>query len=307
MTAWPLSQIPTTTDTDPTPRPKRAPAQDVGRRNVMALSTTSELEKLGMRSALLQNSAGEYVGPNVESMTYALDGATVDQASGVWKINYGAMDKRGYPGTMISYAAVPTSTLKGEAPRRYADTIRWLSTEGQTYGTETGQLPDGYLALTDPMRAQAAKVADAVENQTGTPPIPDSDPLPDDKDPTPTDAPPTAGQNGPAPTSGPAQSGNLPTPSATTPGGTPSTNIDPGKKQPQAVGSIKPVSATTQGDSLGWLAWGIPALLVAGLAAGVASPGIRLIAQPGHPVRRGIVAGGTYVVGLLRRGRRRSG
>jgi hypothetical protein len=113
MTAWPLSQIPvTSTDPGVPAQPKRAGAQPQPRRHVIALSVTSELAKLGMRSALLQNSAGEFVGPNVESMTYALDGATVDQSSGVWRINHAAMDKRGYPGTMITYAAVPTSTLR---------------------------------------------------------------------------------------------------------------------------------------------------------------------------------------------------
>jgi len=73
-----------------------------------------------------------------------------------------------------------------------------------------------------------------------------------------------------------------------------------------AGGSIKPVSQTTQGESLGWLAWGIPALLVAGLAAGVASPGIRVIAQPGHPIRRGLASGGSFLAALFRRGRRRN-
>lgn len=353
MVAWPLSQAPTRPATPPNspPQPKRNLEQVHPGRNLITLSTTSELEKVGMRTALLQNSAGEFVGPNVESMTYALDGATVDQASGTWKINYGAMDKRGYPGTMISYASVPTATLKKEVPQRYADTIRWLSTEGQTYGVEPGQLPNGYLALTEPMQEQAEKVAVAVEKQSGTPPIPPDgkDPLPDDKDPTPDDPDDPADNPGQQPGSndgngngnnnngdnngngngtgngntgdntgngngtgngdgdgngnGNGTGTNKPGSTPTTPGATPSGN--PSKAPAQAAGT-KPVSATTKGESLGWLSWGIPALLVAGLAAGVASPGIRIIAQPGHPVRRGIVAGGTYVGSLLRRGRRRN-
>lgn len=311
LTAWPLSQEPVQPLTGPT-APKRVQPMVSPGRAVLVLSTTSELAKSGIPAALLQNSAGEFVGPNVESMTYALDGATVDKTAGTWNINYGTMDKRGYPGTMITYAAVPTTTLKDDAPRRYADTLRWLSTEGQTYGSEAGELPDGYLALTDPMREQAAKVADAVENQTGVPPIPPKDPLPDSKDPTPNDNPtsnsPNQGQNNGNGQNN--QSANNPTTGGptsnppTTPGITPPTNSS---QKPQAQGSIKPVSATTQGDSLGWLAWGLPALLIAGLAAGVASPGIRLIATPGHPVRRGFAAGAGYVVSLLRKGRRRSG
>jgi hypothetical protein len=195
--------------------------------------------------------------------------------------------------------------LKSTEASRYADTLRWLSTDGQLYGQEAGQLPAGYLALTDPMRAQAAKVADAVENQTGTPPIPPADPLPDDKDPTPDDN----GTGTPSPSGGNTNSPDDNGTGTNKPGSTPTTpgpSGSPSKAGAQAAGT-KNASATTQGESLGWLAWGLPALLVAGLAAGVASPGIRLIAQPNHPVRRGIVAGGSYIAALLRRGRRRNG
>jgi hypothetical protein len=99
----------------------------------------------------------------------------------VWRINYAGMDKRGNPGTMITYAAVPTSTLKEASPTRDAETLRWVSTEGQVYGAEPGELPNGYLAVTDSRRKQTAKVADAVERQIGGSVIPPKgkDPLPD--------------------------------------------------------------------------------------------------------------------------------
>jgi hypothetical protein len=324
MIGWPRSQVMKKLDDAVPDSPwvaKRSDRQAVGARALVGLTVTSEVEKTGMRSALLQNSAGEFVAPNTESLYYALDGATVDTSSGAWRINHAAMDKRGYPGTMITYAAVPTTTLKGQSPKRYADTLRWIANEGQQYGPEPGQLPDGYLALTDPMKEQVAKVADAVENQTGTVPIPPDhqDPLPPPKDPTPDDPqtnnpddptntpgqsqiqPPPGDTNTTAPSSDNGKTSNTPT----TPGATPSAA---GTKQPAlATGSTKPVSAITKGESLGWLAWGIPALLMAGLLAGVASPGIRVIAQPDHPVRRGVIAGGNYLAGLARRGRRRNG
>jgi hypothetical protein len=299
MTAWPLTQSPVPPLQPGLPTvPKREGAQNPGFRNILALSTTSELAKSGMTAVKLQNSAGEFVGPDTDTMTYALDGASADKTSGVWRINYASMDKRGYPGTMVSYAEVPTATLKPTEATRYADTLQWLSTDGQYYGQEAGELPAGYLALTDPMRDQAAKVAQAVRNQTGTPPIPPDDPIPDDK-PGHTAGP---GQNNDHPSAQNSNGSNgtsKPTGGPTTPGAS-----VPGPAKPQVIagGSIKPVAQTTEGESLGWLAWGIPALLVAGLAAGVASPGIRVIAQPGHPVRRGLVSLGA----LFRRGRRRN-
>ncbi|MGZ0147913.1 hypothetical protein ACXJJ3_12655 [Kribbella sp. WER1] len=330
MTAWPLSQAPMAqSNTFPVVIvPKRMDAQNQGVRHLLALSTTSQLEKTGMQSVSLRNSSDAYVKPDVESMTYALDGAGVDKSTGVWQLDPAKMDIRAYPGTMISYAEVPTSTLKPAEARRIADSLRWMATSGQQYGQEAGQLPDGYLALTQPMQDQALKVADAVENQTGTPPVPPADPVPDKPKPTatPSTNAPGGGQNGtPSGNNGNntgngngangnngGNNGNNGTPNPTdspsagpnTPGASPSTGSPSDK--PQANGTIKPVAATTQGDSLGWLAWGIPAFLIAGLVAGVASPGIRLIATPGHPVRRGVVAGASYLSGLFRRGRRRN-
>ncbi len=304
MSGWPLAQGPMLRD-PANPKSgytgKRQDVQLFGRRHIFTLSVQSELEKSGVRAADLRNSAGEFVAPTVEAMGYALDGAQPDKNSGVWKIDYNSMDKRGYPGTMISYAAVPTSSLPSTLAQRYADNIRWMSTDGQQWGQEAGQLPDGYLALTQEMRDQAGKVADAVGAQTGTPPIPPKDPVDDPKDPTPND-PPKNTPNQPttnSPNDDGGGDGKTPTP---TPGpGSPSG----GPSQPPVNNSgTKPVAATT-GESLGWLAWGLPALLAAGLAAGVASPGIRVIAQPGHPVRRGLAASGSYLAGLLRRGRRR--
>ncbi|GAA1720577.1 hypothetical protein GCM10009745_82070 [Kribbella yunnanensis] len=305
MSGWPLTQSPQLRDPS-TPTSgfagKRDNAQNFGERHIFVLSVLPELEKTGVRAADLRNSAGEFVGPTVESMGYALDGAQPDKNSGTWKLDYDAMDKRGYPGTMISYAAVPTSSLPSTLAQRYADNLRWISTQGQQWGQEAGQLPDGYLALTQEMRHQASRVADAVGAQTGTPPIPPKDPVDDPKDPTPNDPPknsPHHNTNEPKDPNGPGD-GKTPTP---TPGpGTPSGG--PTSQPPVNNSSTKPIAATT-GESLGWLAWGLPALLAAGLAAGVASPGIRVISQPGHPVRRGLAAGGSYLAGLLRRGRRR--
>ncbi|WP_427896324.1 hypothetical protein ACQHIV_20555 [Kribbella sp. GL6] len=331
MTAWPLNQAPTVLSNNTCCQIKRVDAQQAGFRHMMILSTTSEVEKAGLQYASLQNAQGAFVKPSTESLTYGIDGATVDKGSGMWRPDLTKMDIRGYPGTMISYAEVPTTSLKGAEPKRYADTLRWMTTEGQVYGSDPGNLPDGYLALTEPMQTQAAKVADAVEAQNGTPPPPPTqNPVPDKPNPTSTPSTNAPGGGQGSNTGNGAGTGNngngangnnnggntnnntgttpnpteSPSAGPNTPGATPSTGSASGK--PQAQGTIKPVSATTQGDSLGWLSWGIPAFLIAGLVAGVASPGIRLIATPGHPVRRGVVAGATYLSGLFRRGRRRN-
>ena len=88
MTAWPLTQSPSAPTQPGLPSvPKREAAQDPGVHNLLALSTTSELAKAGMPVVKLQNSAGEFVAPDTDSMTYALDNAKVDKSSGVWQVS----------------------------------------------------------------------------------------------------------------------------------------------------------------------------------------------------------------------------
>ena len=56
--------------------------------------------------------------------------------------------KNAYPGTMVVYAAVPTSGLPHQDAQDFASFIDFAVGPGQELGYNVGQLPPGYLPLT---------------------------------------------------------------------------------------------------------------------------------------------------------------
>ena len=59
-----------------------------------------------------------------------------------------AAGAQAYPGTMVVYAAVPTSGLSKDDAKDYSELIDFAATTGQTPGLNVGQLPPGYLPMT---------------------------------------------------------------------------------------------------------------------------------------------------------------
>ncbi len=78
----------------------------------------------------------------------ALDVATLDKKTGTLSSNLTSSSPTAYPGFMPVYAAAPTHGLTASEAADYSTMIKWVSTSGQTYGDQAGQLPAGYLALT---------------------------------------------------------------------------------------------------------------------------------------------------------------
>jgi hypothetical protein len=302
LTAQPASQHPEPDPTTHLVTLQRDPAQTIGTRSLLVVSTTSELALAGAHTASLRNAAGKFVQPNGIGLAYALRNAKPAPGTGILQIDQHKMDPRGYPGAIVSYAMVPTAGLPKIQAKRYADTIRWLAGPAQTYGAMPGQLPPGYLALPGALRTQALHVATAVERQSGQAVGPGNQP-----------GQPTVHPTQPGNTNGPGSgshnqpgqvkpTGTPPTPGTTSPNPT-SPSKQPGKDH--ASGQA-PVSSVTRGEQLGWLGWALPALLVLGLLAGVASPLIRLGAQPGNPVRNSLaIAGRRIRTAVLRSQRRR--
>jgi hypothetical protein len=54
-----------------------------------------------------------------------------------------------YPGTMVVYAAVPTTGLPATDAKDYASLLQFAATSGQDPGLGVGQLPPGYLPMTN--------------------------------------------------------------------------------------------------------------------------------------------------------------
>ena len=75
------------------------------------------------------------------------------RSTGTWPIPYSQLQATvgagAYPGTMVVYAAVPTSGLPAQDATDYAALLRFAATTGQRPGSDVGQLPSGYLPLTE--------------------------------------------------------------------------------------------------------------------------------------------------------------
>jgi hypothetical protein len=76
-----------------------------------------------------------------------------------------------YPLTMLTYAALDTSE-SADARRDYAAFLRYAAGAGQQPGSDPGDLPPGYVPLSDALRAETRAVAARLERwvaPTGTP------------------------------------------------------------------------------------------------------------------------------------------
>lgn len=133
--------------------------QLLGQRAMLAIMDLPSADAYQFPMAALQNHAGEFVVPSTDSLKSALSVATVDKMTGTLSANLQSSSPTAYPGLMPVYAAAPTHGLTKTQASQYASMIRWLSTSGQTYGDEAGQLPAGYLALPATLQAQSATAA----------------------------------------------------------------------------------------------------------------------------------------------------
>jgi len=153
---------------------------------IWVLTDLATAKRLGLSVASIENANGEFVAPTEESMQAAIATMRSTDDGRLMPDPTAAVDKdavQPYPLTFVDYAIAPTSKLvdskcKG---RTLSQSLlnTWLNyavTDGQT------KLPDGYVPLTDDLKARATDAIAKVGSET-----PDcfveGDPLPD---PTPT-------------------------------------------------------------------------------------------------------------------------
>jgi hypothetical protein len=276
-------------------------SQNIGARQVIAFTTVSLAERYGLAMARLQSHAANSkpVAPSgwenptndprrFDTMLAALGYTKQDKATGVASPDFSIFPFNGaYAGVMPVYAAIPTSGLDKTSANHYADLLEYAAGAGQTPGTGVGQLPWGYAPLPQAYRDYTRQAAKAVRDQTGTVPAPPADlgkqVRTDLGLPAPGTAAAAAGVGGltGAGLSGPAGAGSPPSAAPGTGGTSPSSG-------PNHLST----TATTRGSD-SWLArWGLSILLILGLLAGVAVPVVRIVGQPGHPVRGFLVDSG---------------
>ncbi|GAA2659701.1 MULTISPECIES: hypothetical protein [Actinosynnema] len=254
---------------------KRPERQNAGTRALLAITDLPDVAVFGMRSAALRTPQGEFVAPTTESMSYGLQSTTLDAKTGMLAIDHTKLDSRAYPGTTVVYAGVQTAGMPKDSAEKYAKLLEHAAGDGQRYGTAPGDLPLGYLALSDPLREQTRNAAKAVRDQAGEVPPPPpgvgdnpaGNLLPDQRDP--------AKSN-----SGTKNSSNPAANQTSTP---PPTTASSGSPEPSA----RPItSVATRGDSNSVGRWLLPGLLGVGLLAGALAPLVSTFGNADHPLTR---------------------
>jgi hypothetical protein len=143
----------------------RSPA---GGQNQLAVTTTAASAKYQNISASLLNPAGYFVSPTRDSMAAAeaaMVPSKVNKSVRLLDFSSSAATSAttAYPLTMPIYAAANPTLLDPTLRQPYAKLIRFAAANGQTPGTELGQLPLGYAPLTQGWVEQALQAASLIE------------------------------------------------------------------------------------------------------------------------------------------------
>jgi len=129
-----------------------AKRQSPGFRFLIGITPIPDAQRYLLQTASLETTTGTYVAPSETALKSAASLLVPDQTTGTWPIPYQAFrtaaGATAYPGTMVVYAAVPTSGLTSTDAKDYAELLKFAASTGQIQGPGVGQLPPGYLPLT---------------------------------------------------------------------------------------------------------------------------------------------------------------
>ncbi|MBU4335295.1 MAG: hypothetical protein KJ548_01875, partial [Actinobacteria bacterium] len=149
-----------------------APQTDVFLNGYTDLASAARY-RLSTASLQVPNTPGVYVDGNEAGMSAALAAQTSTTVAGVTVTDPATLPATAYPLTSVLYAAVNLSTTDEAARERYADLIEYAVTDGQVPGHSIGELPEGYLPLTDDLREQALAAVEEIRAY-----VPDDEPTP---------------------------------------------------------------------------------------------------------------------------------
>ncbi|MFI6759174.1 hypothetical protein ACIBF5_08530 [Micromonospora sp. NPDC050417] len=227
-------------------------ARPVGFRGAMSITDAASAARYGLYAASLINQNQEFVAPTRDGMLAAVDAMVPSEADDdVLMIDPAKKAPGAYPLTMVNYAAVNISNQDQAARDDYAQFLRYAAGAGQTEGVRRGELPRGYLPLTNKLRQQTMLAANAIERGPTPSPTPSVEPTEPET--------------------------TTPTSASTTPAGTPNSGLPPvtpgPTRTPAPVPPATAVSQTTPGGPLGLVGrYALVAALALGLLGGAAGP-----------------------------------
>jgi hypothetical protein len=126
--------------------------QAPGDQFMIGITPLADADRYLLTPAALQTTGGTFVAPDDASLAATASLLTPDPSTDTWPIPYGEFAQSAgaaaYPGTMVVYAAIPTTGLSSTLAGDYSSFLQFAATTGQTSGVGLGQLPPGYLPLT---------------------------------------------------------------------------------------------------------------------------------------------------------------
>ncbi|MCC2594185.1 hypothetical protein LKO27_12285 [Tessaracoccus sp. OS52] len=190
------------------PKFHKSQRQMPGNQHIIALSSTPSAQQYQTSTALLRNSAGEFVAPTATTLAAAAAAMEPDaDQKQVVRFNPASSDaknaKDAYPLTVPVYAALNPNQTDDAMRASYADLIEYGVTKGQTPGTDDGQLPPGYAPIPEAWRTQALAAAEAIRAGGWPEPVPSPSPSPSaiavDPSPVPSSEPSPSSSSSPSP------------------------------------------------------------------------------------------------------------
>jgi hypothetical protein len=147
---------------------KKGAKSPLGRHSVLALTTTPAADKFQAFQASFLNPAGFFVEPSPKGLAAARDAMTATKANAkILEFDFASKKARSasnaYPLAVPLYAAINPVQEDVASRAAFANLIRFAATQGQTPGTNPGNLPPGYAALTTKQVKEALEAAETIE------------------------------------------------------------------------------------------------------------------------------------------------
>jgi hypothetical protein len=263
----------------------RIDRQPYGSRFMLGIVSLGDAARYGLRSAALETKHGTFVAPTESSLAAAVQLARQKGPGEPFVLDQKdvAKDGKAYPGTMIVYTAAKLAGLDQEDADKVSQFVKVSTSEGQVLGGANGELPQGYLPITD--TGVTKKLYDAAHQVAAE--IAAQDALPVGGQPTRAPTQQSTGGSAsppplptvPGPSSEPLPSeGPTPTRVPTTtktpkPAKTPTATASASATEEAAPVDMPPTQLVSSGTAGGLL----PALLLVGLVALAVSAGLRAL------------------------------
>lgn len=156
------------------PKYTKAGRDLTGLQKVLSLTDSSSAERYQVLTASLKNPAGSFVAADARSLAAAAAAMTSgDKIKGVVLFDPTSDAAKtatdAYPLALPVYAATNRDKIDQQTRAAYASFIRFVVGDGQTVGTEDGQLPPGYAPIPADWADRARAAADVIENGAPAP------------------------------------------------------------------------------------------------------------------------------------------